>query len=77
MDARDCFEGGVRAGTIKCTSRFNHHRKRNSIINKNLCCEESPRCGLKEDWEHAILYDGINKMKNELINDMMEEISKE
>ena len=77
MDARNCFKGGVRVGTIKCISGFNHQGKRNLIINKNLCYEEYPRYELKEDWEYIILCNGINKMKNELINDMIEEISKE
>ena len=77
MDTRNCFEGGVGAGTIKYVSGFNHHGKRNSIINKNLCFKECPRYKLKEDWEHTILCDGISETKNELINDMTEEISKE
>ena len=77
MDTRNCFKGGVGAGIIKCVSGFNHYRKRNLIINKNLCCKECPRCGLKEDREHVVLCNRINEIKNKLINNIKEEISKE
>ena len=35
-EARNCFEGGIGAGIIKCTSGYNHHGVRNSKI-KMIC----------------------------------------
>ena len=48
-EARNCFGGGARNGTIKCVTGHNHHGVRNAKINQDLCSDSCPRCGTKED----------------------------
>ena len=41
---RNCFHGGVGVGTLKCIVGYNHHRKRNKMVNKGLTDDKCPWC---------------------------------
>ena len=62
---------------IKSAYGHNHHGRRNTIINRELCQDECPRCGRCEDWEYVILCKGIEEFKVEYLNKMKQKMSKE
>ena len=69
-EARNCFAAGVGAGTMKCAYGYNHHGKRNAKINNDVCRDKCPRCNAIEDWEHIILCQGVESLKNEYIEEL-------
>jgi len=70
VEARNCFHGGVGNGTLNCVVGFNHHGKRNGKINEGLTSSKCPRCGQEEDWEHVILCNGMQGIKEQYIKEM-------
>ena len=70
LEARNCFNSGVGAGTLKCVYGYNHHGERNSKINKGLVQTTCPRCGDKEDWEHIILCQSISNLKDQYVSEL-------
>ena len=45
-------------------------------MNNNLCQDKCSRYGAVENWKHVILYEGINKLKVEYINDLQSQLRK-
>ena len=76
QDARNCFHGGVGARTLKCVYGFNHHGKRNTLINKGMVDSKCPRCGEDEDWEHVITCPSIQNIKEQYIDKLKEKLQK-
>lgn len=76
INVRNCFRGGVGVGTLKCIVGYNHHGKRNKLVNKGLTEDKCPRCEQIEDWEHVILCQSITGMKDEYLNELKSKMSK-
>ena len=49
MDVRNYFHEGVGARILKCIIGYNHHGKRNQIVNNGLVENKCPRCEREED----------------------------
>jgi hypothetical protein len=77
LEARNCFNSGVGAGTLKCVYGYNHHGKRNGKINKGLVQTKCPRCGEEEDWEHIILCQSISNLKDQYVSELKAKLEKE
>ena len=59
VEAHNYFNAGLSAGQMKCIAGFNHHRQRNSTINKGLVESKYLRCQKNENWEHIVTYKAI------------------
>ena len=75
-NAKNCFYGGVSAGTLKCMLKYNHYGKQNCMINKSLTSSLCPRCNEEEDQEHMIQCNGINEMKDEFLKTLGDKLKK-
>jgi hypothetical protein len=70
LDARNCFPGGAGVGTIKSATGYNHHGVRNKMVNAGLVSDRCPRCDDIEDWQHVVLCNSINHMKEAYLIDL-------
>ena len=76
VEARNCFDKGVGAGTLKCVRGFNHHGSRTAKINKEIINNKCPRCNELENWECVMRCPANSGMHEEHISSMREELLK-
>ena len=75
-ELRIYFSSGVRVGTIKCVTGYNHHGQRNAKINNDLCLTKCPRCNRCEDQEYVILCNRNENLKEEYIKELEQILKK-
>ena len=74
MEAIETFHEGVGTGTLKCVAGHNHYvyRKKTKQLVENRC----QRCNEIETWEHVMLCEEIETMKEKYIKAFEEKLKK-
>ena len=76
MNTRNYFHIRVGVGTLKYVAGCDHHRRRNSVMNKELVSSKCPRCSEGEDWQHILTCQSINHFKNQHAIDLKLKLGK-